>query len=368
MKSSKNYLIIIVTFIVVLINTAIAEDAYIIRQKGSIKIMTMNQSWKNAEGSRFSELSFPVQVYLPFSRKVSLSIRSSRASAGGDELEKISGFNDTQCIINYHLEESNIVLNLSANLPTGKKEFNFEEFQTSYLLSYNHFNFQVPNFGQGLNISFGVTKAIPTSENLVLGFGASYQLKGEYKLFEDMSQAYDPGDELLITGGFDVRLSETSNLSTDVIYTHYKKDRMGGEEVFVSGNKIVLNAQFRSYSGYSELWLFGRYRSKGKNSLSIAGELVPEEEKSSPNQVELMGHYRFPLSPKFYLSLLFEGRFYKKTVAFQGIKIYGIGIAPQISLSPASRLVGRLKYLTGKYTGREKLRGTEIGLGIKFIL
>lgn len=93
-----------------------------------------------------------------------MTLRGSQATASGDNIQTINGITDTQLSFSYHFEPVNLIFNLGLNLPSGKKRFTSEEFQTSSLISTNIFNFKVPGFGQGLNISPGLTWAFPVNE------------------------------------------------------------------------------------------------------------------------------------------------------------------------------------------------------------
>ncbi|MFQ5825323.1 MAG: hypothetical protein ACE5JB_14880 [bacterium] len=356
--------ILLIILVITGVNAYGENDAYIIRQRGFIKLMPLYQSWSIEGYNDFSEFSVLEFAYFPLGRNLSMALRGGQATANGDNLQSLSGVIDTQLSFSYHLESAHLVLNLGLNLPSGKKELNLEEFVTSSLISNNILNFQVPNFGQGLNVSPGFTWAVPVSENFVLGLGASYQLKDKFKPIKDFSDDYNPGDELLLTGGLDVRLSKTATFSTDIIFTTFGTDKIGNQEVFASGNRVVVNGQFRKYFNFNELWLFARYRSRAKSELAVAGQLVPEEKKTNPNQLEFMGHYRIRLSRRFYASILVEGRFYQETpAAFSGINLLGGGIAPEIYLSSNFKLPLIFKYLTGSFKNGPNISGFEIGIG-----
>src|SRR4030042_3523372 len=114
-------------------------------------------------------------------------------------------------------------------MPTGRKKLSMDEFITSYQISLNQYNFAVPNFGQGFNLAPGISWARPLKANIVFGAGISYQYRGPFEPFAGMSGKYDPGDEILLTGGLDFRLTETSTFSTDMIWNSYGADRLNGE-------------------------------------------------------------------------------------------------------------------------------------------
>jgi len=340
-----------------------AFAADLINQQRFVRIMPLYQRWMIAGDNAFSEFSIPVLVYFPVQRHWSLSLSGSQATAKGDNLANLSGLTDTQLGLNYHIESTNLLLNLGLNFPSGKGELSLPQLETSALFSSNIYQFQVPNFGQGLNISPGATWALPVRDNLVLGIGASYQYKGKFTPLTNSGLDYDPGDEILLTGGFDLRLGPTTTLTGDLIFTLYGTDKINGREIFGAGNKLVANLQFRKYLGFDEIWLFARYRSRAKNDLVVGGALVPEKEKTNPDQVELIGQYRRRFSRRFSASFFAEGRFYQDTSAFDGVNLFGAGLAPAIALSSNFQLLAQFKYQTGRFAEGASVSGLEAGLG-----
>ncbi len=351
-------------FSLAIVSTASGNDAYIIGQQRYLRITPQYERWNVKGGDKFSEFSFPVVAYYPFSRYLSMTLRGSQARASGDNIETINGITDTQLSFSYHFETANLVFNLGLNLPSGKKSLSVEEFETSSLISNNIFNFKVPGFGQGLNISPGLMWALPVNENVVLGLGASYQFKGEFEPVEEIKN-YKPGNELLFTAGIDVRLNETANFSGDIIFTAYGTDKLSGEKVFASGNKWVAHVQFKKYFNYNDLWLYARYRNSSKNEFAVAGILVPETEKNIPNQIEFLGHFRYRFNRTFALRFLGEGRFYEETPAtFSGINLFGLGLAPEISLSSNIKVPAEFKFLFGDLKDGSNLVGVKIAVGL----
>lgn len=242
------------TLLIVLLITAINADAQTISQTGYVRIMPLFQGWRLTGGNDFAELSIAEIVYIPLRRNLSMTLRGGQATIGGDNLQRLSGVTDTQLAFNYYLEPAKLLFNLGLNLPSGKKELTLQEFQTDTLISKNIFNLQVPNFGQGFNFSSGLTWVMPLNENVVIGLGASYQFKGKFKPLSVFVEDYNPGDEFLATGGIDLRLNETTTITSDVIFTIFGKDKIGQTEVFAPGNKLVANLQFRKYFNFDEFW------------------------------------------------------------------------------------------------------------------
>jgi TolB-like protein len=361
----KHRIILLILFLVLGHAAAQVEPSRGLRQ-GFIRLMPTYQSWTEAKGRRLAEFSVPLYARLAYGRDLSFALRGSQATASGNNFQKLSGLTDTQLSINY--KRGNVVFNLGLNFPSGKKELTTGEFQTAAALSLNHYNFQTPNYGQGLNLSPGINWAAPIGENSAVGLGASFQYKGRFKPLEFVA-AYDPGDELLLTGGGDWRLSESAKFSVDLIFMTYGDDRINGEKVFAAGNRILLNAQFRQSFDHDELWLFARYISKGRNSLAVGGALLPESQKSSPDQLDAIGQYWHRFSPRFSAALSAESRYFTNvqvaaaTLSSAGVNVVGLGVAPEFSPSAQYKIPARLKYLFGRSRNGKNMSGFEISLG-----
>lgn len=315
------------------------------------------------EGVQLKQVSAPFSLYLPFHRNVGLSARISGVGVEGDGLESLAGVGDTQLdlSINIPAGSASIVLNLGANLPSGKREVTPEEFVTLSVISQSLFNFRTPSLGQGLGFSPGLTMAFPVNEKLVLGLGVAYQRREAFRPLEDMVVDYDPGDELLFTAGFDTRLSPQLILSGDLTYTTYEADLLGETEFFASGDKVVATVQLQHRTSANTLSLVGRIRSRAKNSVAAAGgELVEEAVKSSPNQTELFLQNRVRLGSGFYFRLLGELRRFEEQLFLPDVRqLYGAGLGLDLPLSNTVELPLRFVYQLGDLEGFEVRAGLQ---------
>ncbi len=374
------YLLITTTVCCLATGTLRGEDIYSTMQHPPAKrlfanLLPLYQNWSLKDSSDISEITVPVFVHYQLNRNLGLSFRGSHASAEGDHVQTLSGLTDTQLDINYRPQNYNFVFHLGFSLPSGQRELTEEEFETSILVSNNIFNFRRPNFGQGLNVTAGVSWAQSLSDNVVLGLGVSYHLKGKFRPLRDLPDDYTSGDEILLTGGFDLRLNNTTTFSSDLILTFFGTDKLGTDGVFAPGNRLVLNAQFRKYFGFNEFWLFTRYRTRTKNERAVVtgGALLTEEERTFPNQLEVRSHFRKRFNDNFYARLLLEGRFYQEAPAFQsfeqslisaGVNLVGFGVAPEFRLSENLTLPVVLKYFTGSFGEGPDISGLEVNSGV----
>ncbi|MGP8328760.1 MAG: hypothetical protein ACT6FF_00365 [Methanosarcinaceae archaeon] len=362
MKNS-HYLLIL---FFLLITRLAANDAYIIGQKATLKIVPVYQNWAISDSLKILEKTVPIHLYLPISRNSSLYLRGCRMSVEGD-VTSLSGTTAMQMAFSHYFEAIHLVVNLGLNYPVGKKALTAGEFKTSSIISQNHLNFKVPNLGQGTNYSAGLSWALPLGERFVLGLGGSYQLRGQFKPIENMLADYVPGNEILLTGGFDVRLGETTTFTTDMSLVNYAADIIGSDTVFVSGNTLIINCRWRSHFKYNSVLLLGRFSSKEKNKLPLGGIIREELEKTTPDRFEFSAIYRMRFNRHFYTGFHTAGRFYQATSVSQQISIFGIGLAPEIILSPGFKIPVRLYYQYGKYKNNAKITGLELEMGMVIV-
>jgi hypothetical protein len=336
----------------------------IFNQHGYVAFAPLFQGWSLEDGVRFSQLSVGVYAFAPLNRNLSVSLRGTYASCSGD-ITRISELCDTQLSLNYHLEAAHIVFSCGVNLPTGRRELSSEEFGTSVLLSYQLFGLAAPNYGQGFSVNPGVSWAVKANEDVVLGLGGTYHYKGGFKPLAGVGE-YDPGDELLLTGGVDCRLSEHSSVSADVIFTAYQSDRFEGDDIFAAGNKWVASVRFRSYLGSDELSLLGRYRSRLKDDIAIDGVMTPQKEKVLPDEIEISAQFLMQVGNRLMLNFLVNAALFQSTsLEYSGANVYALGISPEFVLSPALSLPVVVKAVAGRQNNGKFLGGMEVGVGIR---
>lgn len=336
----------LIVFILLASSVSAADDGPdVISARGKVRISAGYQSWSIPSIASLSEFHFPVEAYYPLDRNAGLSVFLGGASASGLHFEDLSGITDAQVSANYYMEDRNLLLNLGVGLPTGKRELTAEEFATSIGLSNSFFNYRVPVFGQGFSVAPGITWAKPLNDQTVLGLGASYQYKGGYVPVDGM-KTYKQGAELLLTGGIDYQTSEVSAVSFDLTVTVYGKDIYDDADMMKSGVKVMAAGQYKRYMGYDLLWLFGRFRSRGKSVIYMPG--TDAEFKMQRDEFETVARYRRRLNPQTALNYSVEARYFFKTDAIHQGYQAGVGFGPERQVSPEMKLKGEVKVLRGR--------------------
>ena len=303
---------------------------------------------------RLSQVSFPVSAFIPFTRNLAFSLYTNPAMISGEAVESLSGMSDAQAALSYYqpIGQGSIVVSFSTNVPSGKRELTQDEFATTALVSQDFYSFYVPVFGQGLNLSPGITIAYPFGENVVGGVGFAYQLKGSYKPVIDMADSFTPGDEVMITGGLDFKLAESWALSTNVSYVIYQADELGATSVFESGDQAIIALQLLGNMESNQARVVARYRTKAKSQLP-AGDLIVAAPRTIPEQFQVMGHYTLSIQENLRASIIGRVRHYQATDFFNEKTLFDLGASPEIAFSPAVSAVMRFVYTFGSFPGVE---------------
>ena len=364
MKHISRFLVLLAGLFIAVATVSLAQtpNMYMGSEQQPIRIRTgaVYQQYADAD-RRLSQITFPVSAFIPFTRNLAFSFYTNPAMVSGEAVTSIEGLSDAQAALSYYQEigQGSIVVSVSSNLPSGKRELTEAEFATTALVSQDFYGFNVPVFGQGLNISPGITLAYPFSENVVAGVGFSYQLKGSFKPVENMVESFTPGDEMMITGGLDFKVADTWALSTNVSYMIYQADELGAVSVFESGDQTLVALQLLGNMGDNQLRLIARYRTKAK-SLLPAGGLIVTAPRTIPEQMQLLGSYTLTIQKNLSAAIIGRVRHYESTDFFSSKTLFDLGASPEVAFSESVSAVMRFVYTFGSFPG------VEIGGGLAF--
>jgi len=336
------------------------------RPMARVTMMSIYQRYLD-DNAYVAQASFPFTAQLPLGRSATMTMMAHPVSATGQHLNTLSSFSDAQIALSYFrsLGGGSLVLSVSANLPTGKRELTSEEFETSVTVSQTAYNFRVPTSGQGFNVYPGLTLALPLSNTVVAGVGAAVQFKGGYKPTQGFEQNFEPGNEVVLTGGLDIRVGVAASLSTDASFTLYGKDKVGGAVVVNTGNKTVLSAQLLQNFGFDQLRITARYRSKARSDLPGIGS-----GRTVPNQTSFRILYRKSRSSGTAVRFLAQIRALTSTDSCFGLTgssrcksrtLVDLGVMPEWGLSRDLRFLTRAVYTVGDFTGVEVGGGFSYG-------
>ncbi len=332
-----------------------APYQYTLRQPARIEVMPVYQSF-DIDGRTLTEFTVPVRAFVPLGRNHGLTFLGGSAGASGDGLADLSSVTDVQIALSgyYPMGGGSLVANLGVNLPSGKIELTPEEFQTAVLFGQYVFDFDAPVFGQGLNVAPGLTYAHQIAPGLAAGLSAAYQYRGPFKPLVDMQDDYDPGDEVTLAAGLDVRLASVWSVSGDVGFTRYAADRVGEADTYTSGNRISVTLGLLGRPGFNTLRLIARHRIKEKSEAPGLGQTF----QVIPNLSEAFAEYRARLTATFFVTGLARARRFAELDACadptcRARTYFDLGLMPEVRLAPALTLALRGTYRAGDLTGFE---------------
>lgn len=335
-----------------------------VREAVRVSVSTVYQRLED-DGRLVEEVSVPLSLYVPFGANAGLSLLAGGAVVGGEAVSELSGLADAQ--VGLHLAREigrgTVAASLGANLPSGKRELTAEEFATSLLLSRKQYDFRLPALGQGFGFSPGLTVAYPLGETAAIGVGASYTYRGSYVPVSALEAAYDPGDEIVVTGGVDYRVGQGGAISGDLSLAFYGSDALDDETVYEAGRKTTATLQYLRYMGYDELRLVARYSMRGEGRVPEAtGTFVPEAQQAAPDYGLVRIAFRKRTGPSRFLGVLVQGRLYGETAAYAAQRLVDVGLLPELRLSSRATFRPRFVFTAGSFTGVEFGAGLSAGL------
>ncbi len=320
------------------------------------------QNWSHEDKS-IHELSTLLGVELLILPELRANVGVSRAVAGADGLDEISGLTDVQLGIDYviDLDESQVIVNLGATLPTGTSQFSETEFELTSQLNLSQYNFRVPYFGQGGSLAPGIAYVSTLSDAVVISLGASYRVRGTFEPITGLAEDYHWGNEWLFTFGAEGHVGKTLTVSGDVTYTQFDDDKVGGAVAFSEGSHVLARMALKKEMKSKEARLIARYR-KIMNNRQVADlGLIALGVNVFPDLFNMALHYKFRSTKRISATVIAESIWYDDDVIFEKLQIFGISVAPVITITPAITLPLNVQYKLGD------LDGLELGAGLSIV-
>jgi len=355
MNRMRSLLFLFLSLILAAPSLAQQPDVFMGSSQRPIKITvgTVYQQYSD-EDRQLSQVAFPFRAFIPVANGVGISLLTTPVLINADSLVSVNGLSDAQIAISYfrNIGPGSVVLSLSSNLPSGKRELTEDEFATMALLSQDFYSFGVPVLGQGLNLAPALTFAYPVNNNVVVGAGASYQMKGDFKPVQNMVDSFTPGDELMITGGVDVRVGRSWAVSTSFSYIMYQEDELGGVSIFESGDQSFVSLQLLGNLGTNQLRVATRYRSKAKSVLPV-GDTITTAPRTVPQQMQLSASYRMRIQDGIQATILGRAGYYDETDFFTDKTRFDVGAIQEYSFTESVGAALRFIYTFGSFPGVE---------------
>jgi len=329
--------------------------------------------WK-AKDDKITQFSFPITYIYPVNDRLRFDIMTSPALANlsSGASYSLSGMSDSRIRGHYLFGSDNLLLSFGVNLPTGKSALTTEEFNVANALTIHALDFRVPSLGQGLDMTVGLATAREIG-SFIVGGGVSYLRKGTFKPFKGTAFEYDPGDEFVISTGFDRKISfwgKESRLLADAMYTLYTNDAGNGKTIFKSGNKLVLQVgSFIPLNKY-QLLVYLRDRLKAKNKTGVGDVFAEERKNRNGNELELESQLLFPYANGQRWSATCEMKFFSNNeYDTGGATVFGLGGGLLKRFSPQLYLDTSLRVYLGTITSSKEavgLTGVKLSGGLRY--
>lgn len=323
--------------------------------------------WK-AEEDKISEFAIPVKVVYPYNEKLNLYAMTAPAfsslKTGVDY--SLGGLSDLKWGGHYLFGDDRYLLTFGVNLPTGKSALSVDEYAVASALTIPAFDFRVPSLGQGLDLQVGISTAREMGD-FIVGGSVGYLMKGGFKPFDGFDESYNPGDEITLTAGVN-----RGNLLADLMYTVYFNDKWGGEEVFRSGNKLVLQLMSTFQVSRFDVVVFVREAIKSKNKTGAGDIYETERKNSNANQFDIQGHVFLPGANKYRLKGIVDFKLYSNNdYGTGGATLFGLGAGGEMMLMPGLTFKGEARLYFGSIKSSED-RASAFGLklfgGVEYTL
>jgi hypothetical protein len=337
------------------------------------------RAWeKDTNGAKqaISQISSPTVIKLPLSSNLAFDVAGSYVFSSVADSE-LKGLADVRARAVAMMFKDHFMLSAGVNVPNGKSDLNVDETAVSAILSDKALGFKYNKLGEGLDFNTGGGFAYAFGP-VAFGIGAGYIIKGEYTYAEE--KKYKPGDQLNVTGGFDLNFAPLI-LRTDVTYATYKPDKSEGKEIFKEGIRISAEESVIFSTDSIGLIFSGRYITHGKSEITsikpdaisvlfnVPGVSTKESKKLFGDQIVADAAMSVNLTKWFSLKLLGESTIITKNEDDNNDAFvfgFGGGMTFKSKLGSFFDLTGKY-YLGSSNSGDTDLKGYSAMTAIRII-
>jgi len=319
------------------------------------------------DGRDLSQVSTQFMASVPIRRSLQAYVRASIAQSDGAGLEPVRGLDDVRLGATYAraLPLGSLVMAVDASLPTGKRNLSATEWRTAILTSQNIYDFRIGGFGQGFNAEPRLTWAVPVQENVMVGVGVGYTYRGAYEPAETLTGAYDPGNEIEVFGGADVRFGQSHAVSTDLAFTRFGSDTVDGARRYEARYKLSGTVQYLFQRDFTSLRVIGRLQHWPESrvfvpGLGIGANPVFEDRQVVPSEGFLRTSATTRLADWMDVRLTIDGQRYQQTVVQSNLTVATFRVASTFHLPGDVYVTPGVGYSTGDVQRLETRLRTEV--------
>ena len=318
------------------------------------------------EAQTLSQWSTRIAAIVPVTDGLQLHLRSMAAASAGKDMSSVQGLDDVELGALYArpIGLGSLVGSIDVDLPTGKRELSPSELETTIAMSQNVYDFRVPSLGQGLGVNPSLTWAVPLGDDVMAGVGVAYHYHGAYRPFSQMDGDYDPGDEVEVFVGADVRIARVHAVSGDISFTRFGIDTIGGERRYDPGYRLSGTLQYLYQQGFTTVRVLGKYQDWAESRIFVTGLGAGAPDVTSGGKVvpsEWLARVRVGIlaSERVRLQFRLDGHRYEETLLNDELLVGSAGLGTTFRLSDQFYLTPSAGYTMGDVTGFEGSLRTE---------
>jgi hypothetical protein len=298
-------------------------------------------------------------VRVPIGERWRASLRAQAAQTGdiGTDRPGIGGLDDLLVSGSYTqpLGAADLVIGLTAALPTGKETLTDDQLTTAVLLSRDVYAVPVSGYGQGLRVAPSLALAVPVADGVVVGLSGTANFYGTYTPVADMPDPYGPGPSAQTSVGVDVLLTPTSALSGDVGFTTYGTDTVGGVDQLTLGNRWSATVQYLNRFGFNEFRARLQFEERSRSTLfepiQATGDLAASELRLRPRESFALASFRVRLREDLFATASARGSWFRETTQFDQALVGQFLLRPEVQLTDRWTLTARVQAALGDVTG-----------------
>jgi hypothetical protein len=237
MRTQHSALMLLLSFLVgFLLSSPCAAK---IRLSSGVRVNSFAEDLKESDG---------IQTLVPLealytSGALMLVVRTSYAQSAIEQPQhprtELTTLTDTMASVSYTVKGLPVTLTggLTLNLPTGLTELTADEERMT------GGEFDLRQFGEGLNVGVNLN-VVKTFGAVTTGLNAAYTIRGEYTPSAadqaDQKKSLDPGDQLLLAGKLNWKLTAPVKLGAAAAYLHTTADQVQHTDDFQTGGVFIL--------------------------------------------------------------------------------------------------------------------------------
>jgi len=288
--------------------------------------------------------------------------------------EEIKGITDTKVIWSKFLNHHGLLIQAGMNIPSGRSDFSTREHRIGNILSLDEIGLPVKIYGEGFDMLVDAAYSFSFGRRVALGVGAGYSFRNEYKLFSEKDIPYEPGDELTVSTGVDVRF-RNALLKASTQFIYYKSDKHDGRKVFRNGQQVNVDILFVLQGVKWNSYIAVRDIFRGKARRRVGWPMIEELMSSNGNLFLGYAGLSYRLLPSIKAGPTFEIRRLEANDYPDGHSLHtgastilGAGIRIDYYHNDHFILFTDGKFLKGKMDdGRFNLRAYQMSFGFQFL-